>query len=57
MFEIVLSLSSNSVDKVIDEYHDSTSYTNFSSHSSGSSSGNTIEEYTFGVPRVPLEVF
>ena len=57
MFEIVLSLSSNSVDKAIDEYHDSTSYTNFSSHSSSSSSGNTIEEYTFGVPGVPLEVF
>ena len=57
MFEIVLSLSSNSVDKAIDEYHDSTSYTNFSSHSSSSSSGNTIKEYTFGVPGVPLEVF
>ena len=58
MSEIVLSLSSNSVDKAIDEYHDSTSYTNFSSHSSSSSSSeNTIEEYTFGVPGVPLEVF
>ena len=55
MFEIVLSSSSNSVDKAIDEYHDSSSYSGSSSNSS--SSGNTTdEEYTSGVPGVSLKV-
>ena len=55
MFEVVISSSSNSVDKTIEEYHDSTSY---SGSSSSSSSGNTTnEEYTSGVPGVHLEVF
>ena len=59
MSKIVVSLSSNSVDKVLNEYRDS-SYSGSSSNSSSGSSGNsgktTDEEYTFGVPRVPLEV-
>ena len=56
MSEVVISLSSNSVDKAIDEYHDSTNYSG--SSSSGSSNGNTMdEEYTSGVPGVPPEVF
>ena len=55
MFEVVVSSSSKSVNKALDEYHDSTSY---SDSSSSSSSGNTTdEEYTSGVPRVPLDVF
>ena len=60
MSEVVVSSSSNSVDKTIDEYHDSTSYSGSSSSSSSNSSsgGNTTnEEYTSGVPGVPLEVF
>ena len=67
MFEVVISSFSNSVDKAIDEYHDSTSYTNSSNHSSSSSSSNsssssssgntTDEEYTSSVPGIPLEVF
>jgi len=59
MSEVVVFLSSNSVDKAIDEYYDSTSYSGSSSSSSSSSSGGntTDEEYTFGVPGVPLEVF
>ena len=61
MSEIVLSSSSNSIDKVIDKYRDSSSYTNSSSNSSSSSSssssGNTTEEYMSSVPGVPLEVF
>jgi len=47
MFEIVISLSSNSVDKEIDEYHDTTSYNGSSSGSSSSNSssgGNTTDE-------------
>ena len=46
MSEIVVSLSSNSIDKAIDEYHDTTSYNGFSSGSSSSSSsrGNTMDE-------------
>ena len=55
MSEIVVSSSSNSVDKAINEYHDS-SYSGFSSNSSNSS-GNTMDEgYTSGVPGVSLEV-
>ena len=55
MSEIVVSLSSNSVDEAIDEYHDS-SYSGSSSNSSSSSGNTTYEEYTSSVLRVPLEV-
>ena len=48
------SSSSNSVDREIDEYRNTTSYS--SSSSDSSSSGNT-DEYVSGVPGVPLEVF
>ena len=60
MSEIVLSSSSDSVDRAIDEYTDRSSFSGSSdsnSSSSGSSSeGNTTDEYTSGVPGVPLEV-
>ena len=60
MLEIVLSSSSDSVDKAIDEYTEPSSFSGFSdnnSSGSGSSSeGNTTDEYTSGVPGVPLEV-
>ena len=58
MSEIVLSSSSDSVDKAIDGYTDPSSFSGSSdNNSSGSSSeGNTTDEYTFGVPGVPLEV-
>ena len=55
MSEVALSLSSNNVDKAIDEYHDSSSYS--SSNSDSSSSGNSMDKgYTSGVPGIPLEV-
>ena len=62
MFEIVLSSSSNSVDKAIDEYHDTTSFSGSSSDSSSGSNNSsgrntTDEEYMSGVPRIHLEVF
>ena len=58
MSEIIISLSSNSVDKAIDEYHDTTSYTGSSSNSNSSSGGNTTDEqYMSGVLGIPLEVF
>ena len=61
MFEVVLSSSSNSLDKAIDEYHDPSSFSgsndNSSSGSNSSSGGNTTDEYMSGVPGVPLEVF
>ena len=56
---IVLSSSSDSVDKAIDEYFDRSSFSGSSdSNSSGGSSseGNTMDEYISGVPGVPLEV-
>ena len=62
MSEIVLSSSSDNVDKAIDEYTDPSSFSGSSdSNSSGSGSGsssegNTTDEYTFGVLGVPLEV-
>ena len=62
MSEIVLSSSNNSIGKAIDEYHDTTSFSGSSSDSSSgsnsSSGGNTTnEEYMFGAPRIPFEVF
>ena len=62
MSKIVFSSSSDSVDRAIDEYTDPSSFSGSSdSNSSGSGSGsssegNTTDEYTFGVPRVLLEV-
>ena len=62
MSKIVLSSSSDSVDRAIDEYTDPSSFngssdTNSSGSGSGSSSeGNITDEYMSGVPRVPLEV-
>ena len=63
MSEIVVFSSSNSDNREIDEYHDSTSDSSSSSSNSsrsngrGSSRGNiTDEQYTFRVPGVPLEV-
>ena len=62
MSKIVLSSSSNSVDKAIDEYTDPSSFSGSSdSNSSGSGSGsssegNTTGEYTSSIPGVPLEV-
>jgi len=59
MSEIVVSSSSNSDDREIDEYHDSNIRGSSSDNSSSSSSsgGNTMdEEYTSGVPRIPLDV-
>ena len=60
MSEIVLSSSSDSVDRAIHEYTDRSSFSGSSdsnSSSSGSSSeGHTTDEYTSGVPRVPLKV-
>ena len=55
MSEVVLSLSSNSVDKATDEYRDSFSYS--SSNSDSSSNGSSTDKgYTFGVPGFPFEV-
>ena len=56
---IVLSSSSDSVDKAIDEYTDCSSFSGSSdsNSSSGSSNeGNTTDEYISGVRGVPLEV-
>ena len=56
MSEIVVSSSSNNVDKEIDEYYDTTIYSGFSNNSS--SGGYTMDEqYMSGVPGIPLKVF
>ena len=55
MSENVISSSSNSIDKTINEYHDTTSYSGSSSTSNSSSGGNSTDEgYTSSVPEVPL---
>ena len=62
MSEIVFFSSSDSVDKAIDEYTDPSSFSGSSdsnssgSGSSSSSEGNTMDEYEYGVPGIPLEV-
>ena len=64
MSEIVLSSSSDSVDKAIDEYTDPSSFSGSSdsnnsgsgSGSSSSSEGNTTDEYESSVPGLLLEV-
>ena len=58
MFEIVLSSSSDSVDKAIDEYIDPSGFSGSSDsdNSDSSSEGNTTNEYEFGIPGLPLEV-
>ena len=60
MSKIVLSSSSDSVEKAIDEYTDPSSFSSSSdsnsSDSGSSSEGNTTNEYESSVPRLPLEV-
>ena len=60
MSEIMLSSSSDSVDKAIDEYTDPSSFSDSSdSNSNGSDSsseGNNTDEYESGVPGLLLEV-
>ena len=52
----VLSSSSNSIEKEIDEYHDDTSYSGSSGSSHNSEGSSTNERYTSGVPGFPIEV-
>ena len=47
-----MSLSSDRDEREIDEYHDKSN----GSGSSSCNSGSTDEQYSFGVPRIPLEV-
>ena len=60
MSEIIMSLSSDSDEREIDEYHDKSNSSGSSdngSNSSNSSRGNTTDkQYLSRVPRVPLEV-
>lgn len=54
MLATVISLSSDSTEKAIDKYQDSTSYSG-SSSSHSSREGSTDKEYTSGVPGFPIE--
>ena len=56
MSETVISLSSDSTKKAIDEYYDTTSTSGSSNSSHSSEESSTDEGYTSGVPRLPLEV-
>ena len=56
MSETVISSSSNSTEKAIDEYYDTISDSGFSNSSHSSEESSTDEGYTSGVPGLPLEV-
>ena len=56
MFETVISLSSNSTEKAIDKYYDTTSDSGSSDSSHSSEGSSTDEGYTSGVPGLPLAV-
>ena len=56
MSETVISSSSDSTEKAIDEYYDTTSNSGSSNSSHSSEESSTDEEYTSGVPGLPLEV-
>ena len=60
MSEIMLSSSSDSVDKTINEHTNPSSFSSSSnsnsSDSDSSSEGNNIDEYEYGVLGLPLEV-
>ena len=56
MSETILSSSSNSIEKDIDEYHDDTSYSGSSGSSHSTEGSSTDEGYTSGAPGFPIEV-
>jgi len=56
MAEIVVSSSSDRDEIEIDEYHNESNNGGGSSESSSSESNSTDEQYSSGVPGVPLEV-
>ena len=56
MSETVISSSSNSIQKAIDEYHDTTNYSGSSDSFHSSEGSSTDEGYTSGVPGFPVEV-
>ena len=52
----VASLSTDSIDKAIDEYYEDSSDRSSSSSASDVSGGSTDEDYSSGAPRFPIEV-
>ena len=56
MSKTFISSSSNSTEKAIDEYYDTTSYSGSSNSSHSSEGSSTDKGYTSGVPGLPLEV-
>ena len=56
MSETVISSSSNSTEKAIDKYYDTTSNSGSSNSSYSSEESSMDKGYTSGVPRLPLEV-
>uniref|UniRef100_A0A7N2MJG0 Uncharacterized protein n=1 Tax=Quercus lobata TaxID=97700 RepID=A0A7N2MJG0_QUELO len=56
MSETILSSSSNSIEKDIDDYHDDTSYSGSSGSSHSTEGSSTDEGYTSGAPGFPIEV-
>ena len=56
MSETVISSSSNSTEKAIDKYYDTSNDNGYSSSSHSGEGSSTDEGYTSGVPGLPLEV-
>ena len=55
MSETIICSSSNSTEKAMDEYYDTTSDSGSSDSSHSNEGSSTDEGYTFGVPVLPLE--
>ena len=56
MSQTIISSSSDSTEKAIDEYYDTASNGSSSNSSNNSGESSTDEGYTSGVPGLPLEV-
>ena len=56
MSETIISSSSDSIEKAIDKYYDTTNNSGSSNISHSSNESSTDEGYTSGVPGFPLEV-
>ena len=56
MSQTIISLSSDSTEKAIDEYYDTASNGSSSNSSNSSRESSTDEGYISGVPGLPLEV-
>ena len=56
MAKILVFLSSDRDERELDKYQDESNSNDSNSDNSSSGSGSTDKQFSYGVPRVPLEV-